>query len=536
MRLTLAAVILLLGVAYSQAADPPKLAVVIVVDQMRADYVDRFQADWSAGLKRLVSNGASFSRAAYPYLETVTCPGHATISTGTFPSRHGVIQNAWIDRGRDTAITCTQDATVTAVPYGRPVAGGESAAELLVPSFAEEMHRQKGSHVVTLALKARSAIMLAGHGGDAVTWLSDSLDGWETSTAFSAAPVPEVAAFVSANRIEADFGRSWDRLLPASQYSEPDAGLGEAPPAGWTTTFPHALTGTAGNRSPSGAYYQQWESSPYADAYLGRLAAALVESMKLGKHDTTDVLAVSFSSPDLVGHAFGPRSQEIRDMYAHLDRTIGALLDRLDAVVGRDAYVVALTSDHGVTPIPEQLKADGRDGGRVNGSGLLQAIEGAAQKTLGPGRYVGHVSTNDIYFQAGVFERLTKNGAAMDAVIKAATSQPGIGRVFRADQLVAATTSKDTLARAAALSYFPGRSGDLILALKPGWMIGSIAATHGSPNPDDQRVPIIFFGQGIKPGKYEDPATPADIVPTLAAICGITLPRAQGAVLRSARN
>jgi hypothetical protein len=189
-----------------------------------------------------------------------------------------------------------------------------------------------------------------------------------------------------------------------------------------------------------------------------------------------------------------------------------------------------------VTPIPEQLKAEGRDGGRLDSAGLLQALEGAAQKALGPGKYVGHITSNDVYFQPGVFEKLTKNASAMNAVMKAAASEPGIARVFRSDELQDATTAKDALLRAAALSYAPGRSGDLILEPKPGWMVGATGTTHGSANPDDQRVPIILFGEGIKPGKYEDAATPADIVPTLADICGITLSHAQGTVLRSARN
>jgi len=535
MRLKLATVLVALSVVASAAADPPKLAVLIVVDQMRADYVDHFQADWTAGLKRLVTKGAWFTRAAYPYLDTVTCAGHATIGTGAYPMTHGVFQNAWIDRQSDALITCTQDATVRGIPYGKPVPASESARQLMIPTFAEEMHRQKGSHVVSLSLKARSAIMLAGHSADAVTWLSDNLDGWTTSTAFTNAPVAEVGAYVSAHPIEADYGKTWERLLPANKYGVADDGLGEVAPLGWTANFPHVLNGKPGDTAAGQAYYLQWERSPYADAYLGQMAAGLVESMHLGTRDTTDVLAVSFSSPDLVGHQFGPRSQEVRDMYAHLDVTIGALLDRLDALVGPDKYVVALSADHGVTPIPEQLKAEGKDAGRLDSQALFQAIEGAAQKA-GPGRYVGHLTSNDVYFLPGMFEKLTSNKSAIEAVIKAADSQPGIGHAFRADELGGGATSKDSDLRAAALSYVAGRSGDLVVSPKAGWMIGSNGTTHGSANADDQRVPILLYGSGIKPGKYEDIASPADVSPTLADVCGIMLPRAQGTVLRPARN
>ncbi len=255
----------------------------------------------------------------------------------------------------------------------------------MVPTFADEMRRQRSAHVVSLSLKARSAIMMAGHGGDAVTWLSDSLDGWTTSTAFATAPVPQVKEFVTANPIEADYGKTWNLLLPAVSYADPDAGVGETPPPGWTRSFPHVLRGNQGDSLPTDAYYTQWERSPFADAYLGRMAAALAESMQLGKHDTTDMLAVSFSSPDLVGHGFGPRSHEIREMYENLDRTLGTLFDHLDRLVGPDQYVVALSADHGVTEIPEQLRAEGRDGGRIDAQAIAQAVEQAAINAAGPG-------------------------------------------------------------------------------------------------------------------------------------------------------
>ena len=175
-----------------------------------------------------------------------------------------------------------------------------------------------------------------------------------------------VTAFAQANPIEADFRRTWDRLLPAAGYADPDAGLGEAVPRGWSTSFPHVLNG--GGRTPDVDFRAQWLRSPFVDDYIGRLAGSLVDSMRLGKGVGTDVLAVSFSATDEVGHIFGPRSQEIQDTLARLDRTLGSLFDRLDTSVGRNRYVVALTSDHGVTPIPEQARS-GRTGRRPPRSG-----------------------------------------------------------------------------------------------------------------------------------------------------------------------
>ena len=336
--------------------------------------------------------------------------------------------------------------------------------------------------------------------------------------------------FVEANPISADLGKTWDRGLPAASYSGPDDGVGEAPPAGWTRSFPHPLNGT--EHAADASYFAQWERSPFADAYLGRFAAALVQSLQLGTHDGTDVLAVSFSSPDLVGHAFGPRSHEIQDMYMHLDKTIGTLFDQLDATVGKGQWVAGLTADHGVTPIPEQLVAEGKDGGRIRGGAIVDAIEQALKPALGDGRHVTALNTNDVYFEPGVYDKILKSRELAAAVVSAIASQPGVQRVFRSEEIRGAANAQDPLLRAAALSYFPGRSGDLVIATKPGWMISAAGTTHGSANAEDQRVPILFYGRGVKPGVYQEPATPADVTPTLAALSGLTM-KAEGHPLPS---
>jgi predicted AlkP superfamily pyrophosphatase or phosphodiesterase len=505
---------------------PPKLAVILVIDQMRADYIDRFEKDWTGGLKRMVSEGAWFTHAAYPYFETFTCAGHATIATGAFPHRHGIIQNVWWDRDLSKQITCTEDPRVHDVGYGTPVRTGNSAYRLLTPTFADVMRSQKRSHVVTLSLKDRSAIMLAGHGGDAVTWMSDTVDGWMTSPVYSTAPVPVVEKFLTVNKMSADFGKTWTRLLPESRYASRDDTLGEVPPDGWTRTFPHALNGTG--ESADSSFLAQWERSPFADAFLGRFAAALVEGFQLGRHDTPDVLGVSFSSPDIVGHGFGPDSQEIQDMYAHLDQTLGVLFERLDALVGRGQWVAALTADHGVSRLPEVLMRDGIDSGHVNSTAIVNAVEDAMRPQLGRRTRVVALTGSDLYFAPGVYAKLQDSPGLMSSVINAIMAVPGVERVLRSDEVRGREKSSDPLVMAEALSYFNGRSGDLIVAPKPHWMINTSGVTHGSANVDDQRVPILLFGRGIQPGRYDQSATPADVAPTLATLCGITLPQAEG--------
>lgn len=514
------------------ADDLPRLVVMLVVDQMRADYIERFKSDWSAGLKRLLTDGAWFRNAAYPYLNTVTCAGHATIATGALPYRHGVIQNAWWDRGLRKPVTCTEDPDTLDVRSGVPVSSGSSAHRLQIPTFADEMRANRSARVVALSLKDRSAIMLAGRAAEAVVWQADTLDGWQISSAFGK-PSPAVEAFLERNPAAADRGRTWTRVLPESRYQGADDALGEAPPRGWTRTFPHAIDGDTGQADRT--FLARWQTSPFADAYLGRFAAALVESLQLGRHDGIDVLGVSFSSPDLIGHAFGPRSHEVQDAYAQLDRTIGALLDRLDALVGRNEYVVALSSDHGVASIPEQLQAEGKDAGRLNPTTISMVVEERLRSAFGDGTFVARVHANDVYFEPGVYEKLRTSPAALRAAMAAIQSAPGVAAVFRAEQLRGARNARDPLLRAAALGYFEGRSGDLVLVPKPGWVYGATGTSHGTANPDDQRVPIVFMGKRVTPGEYPGRATPADIAPTLAALSGIKMPHAEGrALLKSA--
>ena len=529
--LTAAALVVAMTFLATAADTTPKLVVVVVVDQMRADYVERFRDNWSSGLRRLVDDGAWFTRAAYPYLTTVTCAGHATISTGAFPLRHGILANTWYDRARAAVIPCTDDQSARAVPYGKPAASRTGPGQLLVPSLADRI-RLQGGHVVTLALKARSAIMLAGHGGDAVSWISESLDGWETSTPYSQSPIPQVKAFLSANPMDADYGKTWTHLLPASAYKDPDDSPGETPIRGWSATFPHMLMGEGS--APDVSYYDQWQHSPFADAYVAKMAAALVESMQLGKHDGVDFLGVSFSSPDLVGHSYGPRSQEIQDMYAHLDASIGGLLNALDRVVGQGQYVLALSADHGVTDIPEQRVKAGRDGGRISASAVLNAGEARAEAQMGRESYLARLNGNEVYFAPGMYERVKRRPNVLQDIIKAMQRQPGVARVYSSDDIANAANSSDAQLRAAALSYVPGRSGDLVISPKAGWMFAGNGTTHGSATPDDQRVPILLYGLGIKPGKYDGAATPADIAPTLAYLAGVTLPNADGGPLKDA--
>ncbi len=518
-----------------------KLVVMIVVDQMRADYVDKFQGQWTGGLKRLVEEGAWFRDAAYPYAATETCVGHATISTGALPATHGMVANAWWDRDAQKIVTCTADPKVTNTGYaGASAKGGDSAWQMLVPSFAEELKFQTGSatRVVTFSLKARAAITMAGHKGDAVTWFDGG--GWSTSTAYGT--MPFIETYASAHPVKADYGKMWTLTLPENAYWYDEKATGAVPPKGWERTFPHPLRGKADSSEADETFYEQWAASPFADTYLTQLAENAVDSLGLGKGRGVDYLGVSYSSVDYVGHAFGPRSWEIQDVLARLDQDLGDLFLDLDKKVGHGNYTVAFSGDHGVVPVPEDMQKTGVDAGVLHLPDVEDRIEKALAAFHYPKPAVARITGSDIYFVPMVYDKLKGDVTAMSAVMDAVKGAPGVAEVYRAEQLADRPATENPLREAMADSYYPGRSGDLFITPRPYWLMdGTVAGKarsygtgHGTPYNYDQRVPVLLMGYGIQPGEYHGNVTPADIAPTLASLCGITLAPRDGRVLAEA--
>jgi predicted AlkP superfamily pyrophosphatase or phosphodiesterase len=520
----------------------PKLVVLLVVDQMRGDYVDKFRGQWTGGLKRLLTEGAWFRSAAYPYAATETCPGHSTISSGSFPASHGMVANAWWDREQQKMVTCTNDPNAKNTAYaGGTTKGGDSAWRMQMPAFAEELKFQTGgaARVITFSIKARSAITMAGHKGAAATWI-DPPGTLVTSSVFET--MPFVEEFAKKNPVAQDYGKTWSPSLPQTAYLYDETAVGARALDGWTTTFPHALRGKEGSAAPDAAFYEQWATSPFADTYLTKLAKTAVDSIGLGKSKETDFLGVSYSSVDYVGHTFGPRSREIQDVLVRLDKDLGDLFAFLDKNVGAGNYVVALTADHGVAPIPADMQKTGVDAGVLGLPELQARIEMALEPLNYTKPAVARIAGNEIYFSEGIYERLKADPAAMKAVLDAISTMPGVAAVYRAEELGNGTTPIAQTRKAAVLSYFAGRSGDLYVLQKPYWLTDSSAegskrvtgTGHGTPYNYDQHVPVFFMGFGIQPGEYFEPVTPADIAPTFGALTGVTLATRDGRVLAEA--
>lgn len=509
------------------AAGAPSLLVIVVVDQMRADYLTRLDARFSGGLRRLLDEGAVFDNAYYPYLNTVTCAGHATIGTGSLPSRHGAILNQWYDRALGRPRTCTEDLSATTFTYGRSDLGrGHSAAALRVPTLGERLRaRSPESRVLTFSMKARSALMLAGRDATAATWLGDH--GFETSSALGGLR-PEISAALFATPMTAARGDVWERLQPVETYTGADDGIGERPDPGWTRVFPHPLAGTA-----PGQFHTLWEESPYSDAYLGYLATTAIRDFQLGQRGVIDLLGVSFSATDLVGHSFGPESHEVQDTLLRLDRTLGALLATLDRAVGRDRYVLALSADHGVAMIPEAEQAAGRPGGRVP-LGLVRSTVEQALAGLGPGPHVARAEYTQVYLTPATAAKATADTLA--PALAALRAMPGLQAAVWNRALDGPVDGiAPAILEAIRGSYDRERSGDISIVPAPHWFLvlgsrpdGGDGTTHGSPNEYDQHVPLVFLGRPFTPGRYAARVSPADLAPTLAGTIGLPMPGIDG--------
>jgi hypothetical protein len=347
-----------------------------------------------------------------------------------------MISNECWDRELQKSVSCTFDSNAKNVAYGGvSLKGGDSPAKMLVPAFADELKFQSGlgTRVVTFSLKARAAITLGGHQGDAVTWFEPSVGAWTTSSAYPTAAF--VDHYAKAHPVSADYGKTWAPQLSDSAYLYDKTATGAVAPNGYNATCPQPLRGKPDSTAADAAFYFQWQTSPYADTYLTRLAESAVDKLELGKRAAIDFLGVSYSSVDYVGHAFGPRSWEIQDVLARLDRDLAELFAHLDQKVGKGNYVVAFSADHGVVPIPEDLQKSGMDAGWLN----VEEVKAQIEKTLETLNYakptVAEVGGSEVYFTPGTYDKLKADQAGMRAVLDAIQSVPGVAHVYRAEQL-----------------------------------------------------------------------------------------------------
>jgi predicted AlkP superfamily pyrophosphatase or phosphodiesterase len=535
----------------------PRLVLLIVVDQFRYDYLERFGDLFVAnGLRRLMRDGASWTQSNYDHFPTYTAPGHATMMTGAYPAETGIVGNEWPDRVTGKKVTSVSD---TSEKLLGGVAGdvASSPRRLLSSTLGDELRLATNDRakVIGVSVKDRSAILPAGRHANAAYWFSINSGTMVSSTYYFDQLPAWVAKFNNPRPADQYFGRKWERLLPESEYVKragPDSPKWEAvTAAGDTNAFPHTITG--GATSPGPTFYSAFDHSPFNNDLVLAFAEQAISNEQLGQDDDTDVLTVSFSANDYVGHRYGPYSQEAMDITLRVDRQIEGLLEFVQTKVGLSNTLVAFTADHGVSPIPEHAAAIGLGGARVQIRDLLGTIRAAIKARYNAGGkspdptvdYIykfddaglwrdGFMNGN-IYFNYVALERDKIDFEELAQVVgRAALTVPGVARYFTRGQLLRGAISiTDPIERRVLHGFYPSRSGDVVLIAEPYKYLGdTLAATHGSPYSYDTNVPTIIMGPGVTPGRYLEPATPADIAPTLAALLGITKPsNATGRVL-----
>lgn len=520
-------------------AQPPKLAVVISIDQMRPDYLQRFGPYFGeGGFRRLLKEGVAFENTYYQHAVTITAPGHATILSGVNAREHGIIANEWLDPVTFIQGNSVEDADSPLVGLPPRLAGmaspkwGRSPRNFLGTTVGDQLKAKYGAaaKVFGVADKDRSAILMSGAKADGAYWGEDG--AFVTSTYYRRELPAWVKEFNAAHPPEADFGRVWERLLDPAIYEKvqgPDDASGEYVGGGFARTFPKRIDG--GRSEISNSFYFALDYAPWNNDLVEAMAERLIVEEGLATDDTPDLLCVGFSQTDRIGHAYGPDSHEVMDSYLRLDRTLARLLAFLDDRVPGQ-YLVVLTADHGVGPIPEQTREKrGKDAAGRVGPELDAQVRQVLAAELGEPPEGSYWALRDnlgyrLNPHALAAKRIPVERAAValrDAIVKV----PGIARAWTRQELLA-TGPLDELGERMRRSFHAERSPDVIAVIQPFWLTGTVSASHGTPYDYDSHVPQLWFGAGVTPGVKTERVAVEDIAPTLAGRLGVELPEARG--------
>ncbi len=514
------------------AQDRPKLVVGIVADQMRQEYLYRFEKKFGqGGFRRLINEGFMLKNAHYNYVPTYTGPGHASIFTGTTPAVHGIIGNDWFDKDGDKMVNCVGDERQkpVGVEQGR---GAVSPWRLMTTTITDELKlaTQRRSKVIGISMKDRGAVLPSGHMPDGAFWF-DSPSGRFISSTFYKPGLPTwLDKFNGLKLPEQYISREWKTLLPIEQYEEsgPDDSPYETKIKGkdQKPTFPYRMKEIRGEQSG----YDLLVYSPFGSELLTDLAKAAIDGEELGKDDITDFLTVSYSSPDYIGHAMGPNAVEVEDTYLRLDKNIEDLLNTLDRKVGAGNYTVFLTSDHGVADIPAELLSYKIPAGVVNQAPVLKGLNDFLKPYFGDKVIIRKISNGQIFLNHEAFLGDLKSAGvdlllATELISQYLLSVDGISAVYTSNTLRNGDYNEGGVKGTLIRGYHHKRSGDIAVVLEPQWFEGGESGTtHGSPYAYDTHIPVVFYGWGIAKGSSAEYQTITDIAPTLSVLLKIKFP------------
>ncbi len=503
--------------------DRPHLVVGIVIDQMKYDYLFRFYSQYGeGGFKRMMREGLVFHNARYNYIPTFTGPGHASIYTGTTPSIHGIIGNEWYVRHHEKEVYCTSDSTVSTIGRGT---SGMSPVNLLTTTITDELRISTNfkSRVIGIALKDRGAILPAGFSANAAYWLDLSTGLWVSSTWYMQSLPDWVKHFNNSKSAKEYLKSPWKTLYPVEQYTQSTADNNpyeEPLPGAKSPVFPHDVPFLAKNNTGLIKYV------PAGNTLTTDFAMAAIRNEKLGQDTITDFLCLSYSTPDYIGHQFGTHSIELQDCYLRLDRDIENLLSFLDREVGRDKYLVFLTSDHGAAPNPAFLNDHKIPAGYYQMARLTDTLNAHLSTLYGSGRWVSTILNDQVYLNTMLMQQNKTDAAGIRLSAARFLEQfEPVVQALTLDELRGCEYTRPPLSLLQN-GFHPERSGDVVLLIKPGFIEWrrKTGTTHGSPYSYDTHVPLIFFGNRIRPGNSVSPVQITDIAPTLSILLGCEFP------------
>ncbi len=496
------------------SSTPPSLVVLITIDQFRADYLERYGAQLTGGLARLAKRGARFTNAHQDHAITETAPGHATLLSGRFPRSTGIMLNR----------IGVEDKSFPLVAGGYGT--GASPARFNGTTLADWMKRANSkTKILSVSMKDRGAILPIGKSKSDVYWYS--IDGRFVTSRYYRTKLPAwVREFNDRQPVNAYAGKSWSLLLADSAYHEPDSVSVEM--AGRNVTFPHTLTADLIDAG------SEIRISPFMDELTIQFALHGVNAMELGKGPQTDLLAISLSATDVIGHNYGPDSREMHDQVLRVDRTIGVFLDSLYTLRDSTNITIVVTADHGVGSIPERAPPSIQPRPRRVSLYDLMPATVARMQAKKLDTLAIDLDVQILLANRNAFRQQSDLDAIVNAFADDARQVPGVARVDRFSTLLADTLT-DEIARRWAHQFPADAPIELVVTLTPYSTWGGNVASHGSPREYDSHVPLIFAGAGIEPGVHAQFVRTVDLAPTLAAILGVKpLERLDGLVLMDA--
>ncbi|MEO2062593.1 MAG: alkaline phosphatase PafA [Christiangramia sp.] len=509
-----------------ETQDKPKLVVGIVIDQMRYDYLQKFWSRFEdGGFKRMINEGYNFKNNHYNYAPTFTGPGHTSVWTGTSPMNHGIIGNDWYSKFEDQMVYCAGDDHVD--PVGTESAAGKMSPHRMVSTTLADqnrLHTQFRGKTIGVSIKDRGAILPAGHTANAAYWFVGGDEGKFVTSSYYMNELPQWAKDFNNSGKNKSYLKTWNTLYEIDSYimSGPDKNNFEGGFKGnETAEFPYEL----GKISKDNGRYSIIPQTPYGDDITLDFAEAAILGEQLGQDADTDILALSFSSTDKVGHNFGVNSKELEDTYLRLDKNISDLLTFLDQNVGENNYTVFLTSDHAGNHVSGYLESVRIPTNNLEYGDFIDAMEVFLQEKYDTEGLISNVSNQQIFFNYKKLEEEEINTEDFEKVISAyLLQQPGIYKVFTRTELTSGSFDSG-VGYVVQNGFNQKRSGDIAFVKYPGsgFEKGSM---HGSVWNYDTHAPLLFFGKGIPHGSTFERTEIIDIAPTMAALLGIEYPNA----------